>query len=532
MTTARPRTDDANTIVRVTAAFVVALGAVVLVVGWWGDVEGVRRVLPSLESMKANTALGFMLVGALVWLVGTDRQAPARVVGVVLTVLGLATVVEYAVDVSLGIDELLATDPGTTGVPGRMGLNSAIAFTGVGITGILSTFHGRARVVGQGVAVVTGVVGTFAFLGYVYGVATARGVIESATEMALHTAVGFIVAAVGLVAATSDVGLVSELRGGQRSGVVARRTLFASIAGVVASAVVAESLVAFGVVDRAELVLAITVTLSLLVVGGGVLIVARGLRESDERVTELLEDQNRELERRVEERTAELEAANRELERFAYVASHDLQEPLRMVTAFVTKIDDQYGEVFDAKGRQYLDFAVDGAQRMSELITALLDFSRVGTGPLTELVAVPLEELVEDVVATMRTSLDEADATIRVAPGLPTVRCEPVLLRQVLQNLLSNAVKFAAPERAPVVVVDARESTWCWEVSVEDNGIGIDPKFAESVFQMFRRLHGRGHYPGTGIGLAIAQRIVERHGGTIRCEPADPGARFVFTVPR
>jgi len=224
-----------------------------------------------------------------------------------------------------------------------------------------------------------------------------------------------------------------------------------------------------------------------------------------------------------------LQRSNADLEQFAYVAAHDLQEPLRMVASYTELLAVRYGGKLDDKADKYIRYAVDGAKRMQGLISDLLAYSRVGTQgkPLQ-----PTQSgiVVSHVIEQMRARIQEAQAEIACGM-LPTVKADEMQLRQLFQNLIGNALKFRS-ERVPRIRLDARRQNREWLFSVEDNGIGIDGQYAERVFQMFQRLHERGKYEGSGIGLAIAKRIVERHGGKIwfESEP-DRGTTFFFTVP-
>ncbi|MCB7137765.1 sensor histidine kinase [Cellulosimicrobium marinum] len=230
----------------------------------------------------------------------------------------------------------------------------------------------------------------------------------------------------------------------------------------------------------------------------------------------------------LEEQANELERSNRDLEQFAYVASHDLQEPLRKVASFTQLLKKRYGGELDDRADQYIDFAVDGAKRMQRLIQDLLGFSRVGrTG--TERVDVDLESTLETVLSDLSEALAAAGATVTHDP-LPTVVGEQALLQQLLANLVGNAVKFRSPDRAPVVHVGVLAHDTHWEISVADNGIGIDPQYAERVFVIFQRLHAKDVYEGTGIGLALCKRIVEYHGGRIWIDPREGGTTVRFTL--
>jgi signal transduction histidine kinase len=251
-----------------------------------------------------------------------------------------------------------------------------------------------------------------------------------------------------------------------------------------------------------------------------------------------LREANQSLEQRVNERTAqlartmeELTRSNNELERFASIASHDLQEPLRMVKGFVDLLAERYTDALDDKAKEYIGFAVDGASRMSILINDLLTFSRAGG---QELVLAPtrLEALLDTVLINMKVALGESGAVITHDP-LPTVTVGAGQITQVIQNLISNAIKFRTPDRPCRIHVSAKEDGNDWVFSIRDNGIGIDPQFKDKIFVIFERLHGRDEYAGTGIGLAICKKIVERHGGRIWIE-SEPGkgTTFFFTIPK
>ena len=226
---------------------------------------------------------------------------------------------------------------------------------------------------------------------------------------------------------------------------------------------------------------------------------------------------------------AELARSNQELEQFAYVASHDLQEPLRAVAGYVSLLEDQLGDQLDEKTRQHIDGAIQGAARMRQLITDLLVLSRVGTQG-KDFVLTDFHTLFKQALQSIRVSVEEAGATITHDP-LPLLRVDGGQITQLLQNLLANAVKFHG-ERPPVVHLGAQQRQSDWLFSVRDNGLGIDPQYFERIFLIFQRLHTRKRFPGTGIGLAICRKIVERHHGAIWVEsqPGE-GSTFYFTIP-
>ncbi|GAB5517948.1 MAG: hypothetical protein RhofKO_01990 [Rhodothermales bacterium] len=226
--------------------------------------------------------------------------------------------------------------------------------------------------------------------------------------------------------------------------------------------------------------------------------------------------------------TKVLEQRNQELQDFAYVASHDLQEPLRKIRAFTDLIAEDHGEQLSGEGPYYLERVGEAATRMSRLLSDLLAFSRVIThGRAFE--QVDLNKVMVDVISDLEYRIQETDAKVYVR-RLPTVEADPSQMHQLLQNLVSNALKFSPPNQPPHVEVCSRQSaSEMAEIVIRDHGIGFEPKFADRIFTPFRRLHARNAYPGTGMGLAICRRIVSRHHGTIRAE-SQPGAGATFTV--
>ncbi|MDG4555491.1 MAG: ATP-binding protein [Candidatus Competibacter sp.] len=266
------------------------------------------------------------------------------------------------------------------------------------------------------------------------------------------------------------------------------------------------------------------------------------LAESFDRMTEQLQAtlaSRAELNREVEQRkraaeqlaraATELERSNQELQQFAYVASHDLQEPLRMVTSYLQLLQRRYQGKLDADADEFIGYAVDGAQRMKTLILDLLTYSRVGSRG-KPLAPVALEAALADVLSNLQEAVRESGAQISHDP-LPEVWADLGQMRQLLQNLIGNALKFHG-DAAPQVHLSAAPDPDGWRLTVRDHGIGIDSEFFERIFVVFQRLHTRDEYAGTGIGLAVCKKIVERHGGRIWVESTPgQGAAFCFTLP-
>ena len=230
----------------------------------------------------------------------------------------------------------------------------------------------------------------------------------------------------------------------------------------------------------------------------------------------------------------ELRRSNAELEQFAYVASHDLQEPLRKVASFCQLLEKRYGDKLDERGLQYIDFAVDGAKRMQVLINDLLTFSRVGRLDDTR-EKVGLGQALDKALRNLAAAVEESEARIDRPDTLPETVGDPTLLTMLWQNLVGNALKFRRPDRAPHVSVTCETdpgTPGMWRLSVTDNGIGIPEEFTDKVFVIFQRLHSRDAYGGTGIGLALCKKIVEHHGGRIWIDSTvGEGTRLCFTLP-
>lgn len=253
-----------------------------------------------------------------------------------------------------------------------------------------------------------------------------------------------------------------------------------------------------------------------------------------------LEEQNRQLQQEIAVRsetekalalrTDELSRSNAELEQLAYVASHDLQEPLRMITSYLQLLEQRYKNRIDADATEFIDFAVDGAKRMQRLIDDMLTYSRLGSRA-KPFQPVQCAQVVKDAMRSVQMAIEESGAVIEVG-SLPIVDGDAAQLCQLFQNLIANAIKFRR-DTAPHIRIGAEEKDGAWRFSVRDDGIGIAPEYFDRIFVMFQRLHGRREYPGTGIGLALCKRIVEHHGGRIWVESVPgEGSDFRFTLPR
>ena len=239
-----------------------------------------------------------------------------------------------------------------------------------------------------------------------------------------------------------------------------------------------------------------------------------------------LREANDELARQAQE----LMRSNAELQQFAYVASHDLQEPLRMISSYTQLLARRYGDRFDKEASEFMGYVVDGAARMKQLIEDILAYSRIGTRG-REFRLARCEDALRKALMNLRASIEATGAAVTHDP-LPEVEGDEPQLVQLFQNLIGNALKFKG-DGAPHIHVKAAELPQAWEIAVSDNGIGIDAQYFERIFMVFQRLHGKGEYPGTGIGLAICKKVVDRHGGRIRVDSQPgKGSTFFFTLPR
>jgi len=242
-------------------------------------------------------------------------------------------------------------------------------------------------------------------------------------------------------------------------------------------------------------------------------------------------DSLKKLNEELQNSNLELDISNKELERFAYVASHDLQEPLRMITSFLGQFEKKYGEILDEKGKKYIFFAVDGAKRMKSIIFDLLEYSRVGRmgDPINP---VNLNQLMEEVKSLLKVQIEETKASIDFTE-LPEINSQKSQLRQVIQNIISNAIKYRRKGVDPIIKLDVNETDTHWKFVISDNGIGIADEYFERIFVIFQRLHNKEEYSGTGIGLAICKKIIENLGGKIWVESEEnKGSRFLFILPK
>ncbi|WP_231920722.1 PAS domain-containing protein [Magnetospirillum sp. XM-1] len=239
----------------------------------------------------------------------------------------------------------------------------------------------------------------------------------------------------------------------------------------------------------------------------------------------------RNAQKTVEKALADLARSNAELEQFAYVASHDLREPLRAITGHLQLLERQLKDKLNDDIAESLHFAVDGARRMDILIRDLLDYSRIGHAD-REMEDLELGEVIADALANLSATIAESRASVSCGTAMPIAHGNRMELTRLFQNLIGNALKYRSADRAPVVTLNATRSENVWDIAIRDNGIGIEPEYFERIFMIFQRLHGRGQYEGTGIGLAVCRKIVERHGGSIRvASTAGEGSTFTISLP-
>ena len=512
-----------RTVARAGAIFCVCLGVIVLV-GWALRIELLKTIIPGGMTMKPNTALCIVFLGvSLTFWPGSSGSPWRRLVAFACAIAVLAvaslTIFEYVSRFAVGIDRLLLPygHYGSRPHPGRMALTTALGFMllGASIVCLLTNRAGAA----QALALPAGFLSAAAVVGYAFG-ARSLYQVEGFATVAVHTAVGQHVLSLAVLLSSGDRGLMRRVSSSGPGGTAVRKLLAPAfllfpLLGLVSLA--GQKAGRYGL----EFGTAILTLTYILLLGALMLWIGKRVdRHEEERVA---------VQELLAMRSEELTRSNAELEQFAYIASHDLQEPLRMIASYLELLERRYRGRLDTDADEFIGFAVDGAKRLQTLIQDLLAYSGVATRAMPP-EPVNSEVVLDEAIQDMGISIRESNARITHEP-LPTVTADRAQLAQLFRNLLENALKFRTQAPPEVHISVSRDGT-AWRFAVRDNGIGMDAQHFERAFRMFQRLHTREEYAGTGIGLAVCKKIVERHGGRIWLE-SNPGegSKFFFTLP-
>ena len=519
---------------RIASGLLSLLGGVVLF-GWLSGFAALVRVLPAPVAMSPFTALSFVCLGLASWRFATQKRTSAKsehqyhdwfalALALFVALTGALRLTDYLFGLGLPLERLLLNwRVQEVGIfpPSELAPNTALNFLLAGVALVLLWLEPRCAVTWTPCLVlVCGAISLLALIGYTYRILLLYRVGMS-VPMALDSAIGFTLFTVAFFAARPRGKLMSVLTSKTTGGAVARRLIPVAILipwGLGAMLLLGEKAGYYGR-DYAISIFAVS---SIVIFTGLIWWNSRLLYEADlERM---------QAEEQLRKTSENLERSNGELQQFAYAASHDLFEPLRMVVSYLQLLNQRFGTGLVPQAREFIGFAVDGAERMQALIQDLLAYSRVDMrgGSFN---TVDCEQAFSAAVANLKVAIEETGAVVRHGQ-LPRIAGDSVQIAQVFQNLIGNALKFHG-NKPPEVDVAAQPRGEEWLFYVRDNGIGIEPRNFERIFVIFQRLHTRTEYAGTGIGLALCKKIIERHGGKIWVESIPgKGSTFLFTLPK
>jgi signal transduction histidine kinase len=565
-------------------SILIIIAGIVFLIGWALNIPILKSPGSIFSTIKSNVALCFVFIGISLWLMQTKRINQrniriAKILAIIVTFIGLLTLIEHLTGYNYGIDQILFTElPGAinTSSPNRMAFNAALSLVLVGSSIlVLDKDIKIGWPLFQIIIIIEGLITFLAALGYAYQ-ASDLYMVYNYTGIAIYATLIFGLIFFAIVFMRPDKGFIGLLQGESPGSVLGRKIL----PFVIAIPVILGWLNTFALnkgfydigLGNALLIFATVMVITTLLWRNIISInktdlkrrkaeeakqklleqiqlFAEELQNTNEELqvaneelqdtTEELQVTNEELQATTEElqasneelqdTTEELQIANEELQQFAYAASHDLQEPLRTISSFTQLMQRRYAGQLDTDADEFMEYIVDGSKRMQQLINDLLEYTRVDTH-VNEFKLVKLDNVIEDTLLNLKGSINENNAVITHDP-LPTINADKGQLNQLFQNLISNAIKFQKPDEPPRIHISAKKEDDHYLFSVSDNGIGIEPQYTERVFVIFQRLHTRETYQGTGIGLSIVKRIVERHGGRIWVESEfGVGSTFYFTL--
>ena len=511
------------------------VGSVVLL-GWALDVGDLKSIASNFPAMKANAAIGCILAGVALMLLRSAPQSAglrvaARACAVAALSIGALTLIEFVFGWGLGIDQLLfheASGAVGTSSPGRMGANAAVILTLDGLALLLLDVERRGVRPAELLAATSGAIALVALAGYLYGALALTGV-GSTTRVSLYAAIAFLSISIGVLVARPDGGVMALVTSPGAGGLTIRRLLVPVVGIPLILGWFCYRGEQAGLYDPQQ-TLALLVVTTIVAFLALTWFTARSVERADAERTQA-EDEIRALAVELEASARRLEGANAELDAFSSSVSHDLRAPLRAINGFSRLLLDEYSGNLPADAQRYLGLIGKNTEDMSTMIDGLLAFSRPGQQQVAKR-PVDIDALARRVVLELEQGPELEGREVEISVGaLPPAQADPTLLKQVLVNLVDNALKYTRDEDVARIEIGSYEADAVPVYFVRDNGVGFDMRYADKLFQVFQRLHRAEDYEGTGLGLALAARIVKRHGGRIWAE-AKPGegAAFYFTL--
>lgn len=528
------------------SVIIIILGFLFLI-GWIFNIKLLQSPGSGFSTIKSNVTFGFILIGFSIFLIQTrgsnhSYRLTGKILALLVFLIGILTLSEYLLGINLGVDQILFKEAAgalNTSSPNRMAFNAALNLVLAGLAMMLiDVKRGHTYEISQVLALFGGVVSLLALLGYTFD-ASILYQLPKFTGIAIYAAATFILVFAAILFTTPNKGVMKLVTSDSLGGYFARRFLPLIIIVPWLLGFIIKLGINYGLYDYAYgyalLIASIIVFLSIILWITSYSI--KNVETERNRVNEDLKKSKKELEKakaeleeKVKERTIALETSNNELEHFAYVTSHDLREPLRMITSFLQLLERKYDHELDEDAHEYIGFAVDGAKRLDEMINDLLEYSRVTSGDRV-FKKLDTQKILDKALLNLKVSVEESGAVI-IHENLPVINGDEKLMVQLMQNLIGNAIKYCDTNKTPEIHIAAKKEADHYLFSVADNGIGMDSKHLGKIFTIFQRLHRNDEYDGTGIGLAITQKIVQQHGGHIWAESAPgEGSTFYFTIP-